>query len=56
MNTDIKTMTETELKALAYDQAALMNQAQINIKFIEQEIADRKSKEKDSNVQQEISD
>lgn len=34
-------MSETELKALAYDQAVLLNQTNNNIKLIEAELASR---------------
>lgn len=38
---DITTLTETELKALAYEQVKLLNQAQHNLQMIEQELAKR---------------
>ena len=39
---DITTLTVEELKALAYDQILLLNQAQQNIQIIEAELAKRK--------------
>lgn len=39
---DITIATETELKAAAYDQIALMEHAQQNIKLINEELAKRK--------------
>lgn len=41
MNTDISTMTETELKAMAYDLLVQNEQIQRSIQIINQEIAKR---------------
>ena len=38
MNTEIKNMTVTELKALAYDQISLLEQTQNNLRVINAEI------------------
>ena len=38
---DITTLTEEGLKALAYEQVKLLNQAQNNLSLIEQELAKR---------------
>ncbi len=44
MNKTIKDFTETELKAMAYDQLATIEQAQIVIKAINQELQARAGK------------
>lgn len=47
---DITTMTDTELKALAYEQVKLLQHTQLNIQAIEQELAKRnQSKEVQNN-------
>jgi hypothetical protein len=47
---DIATLTETELKALAYEQVKLLQAAQNNLAMIEQELARRsQSKEEQNN-------
>jgi hypothetical protein len=38
---DLKTLTETELKSLGFDQVMLLNQAQNNLNLINQELAGR---------------
>ena len=40
---DITTLTVEELKALAYDQILLLNQAQQNVNIIQQELAKRQN-------------
>ncbi len=41
---DITKLTDTELKALAYEQVKLLNAAQNNLAMIEQELAKRQPK------------
>jgi hypothetical protein len=44
---DISTLTETELKAIAYDQVKLLQQTQVNIQAIEQELKKRAEQPKE---------
>jgi hypothetical protein len=46
---DIKTITEVELKALAFDQVKLLQQTQQNINLIEQELLRRKETKEGEN-------
>ena len=47
MEKNIKDLSVVELKALAYDQLALLERAQRNIQTINQEIAGREENKKD---------
>ena len=47
---DITTLTETELKALAYEQVKILNNTQNNLALIEQQLAKRTTKENDNGV------
>jgi hypothetical protein len=42
---DITKLTDTELKALGYEQAELLNQTQFNLNAIRQELARRQKPE-----------
>lgn len=44
---DITTKSVEELKALAYDAAKVANQAQVNVRAIEQEIQKREAESKE---------
>lgn len=46
MNVDIKTLSLTELKAHVYDQMAVIEQAQQNIRLLNDRIAQLNSEEK----------